>query len=817
VNDDHDLREIVGAVLDGSPVDWSSAEARARDEPARRLIGELRIIAGIAELHDNPQQARTRSDRETGDPLAWGPLHLLEKIGEGAYGEVYRARDTRLDREVALKLLRREDGAATPLASSVIEEGRMLAQVRHPNVVTVHGADRADGRVGLWMEFVRGETLEDVLRAQGPFDPLEAIRVGIDLCRALGAVHAAGLLHRDITARNVMREAGGRIVLMDFGTGLDRVEAGPGATRGLAGTPVYLAPEILEGGEASVRSDLYAVGVLLYHLTTGAWPVSGRTIDEIREKHARGDRARLADARAGLPPAFMRVVEHATAPLPQTRFASAAAMEAALVTALADADGTAVAGANQPRAARTRRAVVGAVMLGVIALALGVVWRAPWRLSEPSIIVLPFENLNADSDSALVVDGLTNELIDRLTGIDGLRVASRTPALARGTVRPTLADLGAQAGADVVLDGSVRTSGNGLRISARLTRVSDDRTLWARTFERAAGDVFAIQDEIALAIVNELRLTLGSGQRRYQTSPDIYYQFLRARGLHARRNPVNSAEAAALFERVVAGDPSYAPAWAGLASALASIPRTGPELPPPDPRMEGAALRALQLDPLLAEAHAAMGVLYSSHRDWENSEASYRKAIELNPGLTTSHTEFVLWVLLPMARWDDAFEVLEAAREADPLSLDVRRIQALIDVDTGRYDQAIENARWVLERDPQFPYASVWLGRALTLSGRTDEALPIVEKGDPSYLGYLYAVIGRRAEAEALAASLADTPVRQMLIYGGLGDKDRAFEALERAVVANWWMAATWSTRPEMAVLRGDPRLAAIRKRLGLP
>jgi tetratricopeptide (TPR) repeat protein len=147
----------------------------------------------------------------------------------------------------------------------------------------------------------------------------------------------------------------------------------------------------------------------------------------------------------------------------------------------------------------------------------------------------------------------------------------------------------------------------------------------------------------------------------------------------------------------------------------------------------------------------------------------------------------------------------------------VRRIQALVEVDSGRYDEAIENSRWVLARDPQFPYASVWLGRALTLSSRTDEALPIVENGDPSYRGYLYAITGRRAEAQALAADLADTPIRQMLIYGGLGDKDRAFEALERAAVSNWWMAATWSLRPEMAVLRGDPRLAAIRKTLDLP
>jgi TolB-like protein len=262
----------------------------------------------------------------------------------------------------------------------------------------------------------------------------------------------------------------------------------------------------------------------------------------------------------------------------------------------------------------------------LVVLGLGAAWRwaATGTSRTPVIAVLPFENLNDDPDSELVVDGLTNELIDRLSEIDDLTVTSRASSFAFRGTSLALADVGSQLGADVVLQGSMLKSGDDLRVNARLARVADDRTLWAKNFDAAAGDVFAIQDEISLAIVNELRLALGRGQRRYQTSPDVYYQFLRARGLQARRNPLNSSQAAQLFERVVASDSSYAPAWAGLASALANIPRTGPLLPPPDPRMEAATLRALQLDPLLAEAHTAMGVLYSQHRDWANAEASFR-------------------------------------------------------------------------------------------------------------------------------------------------------------------------------------------------
>jgi serine/threonine-protein kinase len=813
--DDPGLQQLVAAVLDGTPVDWASAEAGAPNHAARRVISELRVIAGIADLHGRASHAGPDvDDAASAPPETWGPLRLIERVGEGAYGEVFRASDTRLDREIALKLLRRQDPDRSPDTSTVIDEGRLLAQVRHPNVVTVHGADRFGGRVGLWMEFIHGRTLEQVVCEEGPLDAPEATRIAIDLCRALAAVHRAGLVHRDITARNVMRDTDGRTVLMDFGTGLDRASAADGSARGLAGTPLYIAPELLDGQEASAQSDVYAVGVLLYHLLTGAYPVQGRNVREIRGQHARGERTTLHDRRPDLPGALVSIVERALAIRPEDRFASAEAMETALTQSL---PGTPTV-RDRPGARAPRRAA--AVAVGVfLLLGVGAAWmsRATWTSPAPVIAVLPFENPSADPDSELVVDGLTNELIDRLSEIEGLSVTSRASSFALRNTSLALAEVGEQLGADVVLEGSMLRSGDRLRVNARLARVADDRTLWAKNFDSAAEDVFAIQDEIALAIVNELRLTLGRGQRRYQTSPDVYYQFLRARGLQARRNPVNSAQAADLFARVVASDPSYAPAWAGLSSALANIPRTGPSLPPPDPRMEAAALRALQLDPLLAEAHAAMGVLYSSHRDWANAEGSFRKAIELNPGLTTTHTEFVLSVLLPMARWDESLEILAGAREADPLSLDVRRIQALVDVDSGRYDEAIENSRWVLARDPQFPYASVWLGRALTLSGRTDEALPIVEKGDASYLGYLYAVTGRRAEAEALAAGLADTPIRQMLIHGGLGDRDRAFEALERAAVSNWWMAATWSLRPEMAVLRGDPRLVAIRERLGLP
>ena len=253
-------------------------------------------------------------------------------MGEGAFAEVYRARDPHLDRDVALKLLR-GSGLGPGLGAAVVEEGRLLAAVRHPNVVVVYGAGAFDGRIGIWTEFVRGQTLEDELAEHGPFGTRETLLVGIDLCRALAAVHGSGVIHRDVKARNVMRERGGRLVLMDFGISAAAAESSDGCV-GCGGTPLYMAPELFEGRPATVQSDIYAIGVLLWHLLTGAYPVAGADVGEVREAHRAGRRLQLRDKRPGLSAAVIAAVGRAVESDGTRRFATAGAMEAALINAL---------------------------------------------------------------------------------------------------------------------------------------------------------------------------------------------------------------------------------------------------------------------------------------------------------------------------------------------------------------------------------------------------------------------------------------------------------------------------------------------------
>ncbi len=327
--DDELLLRLAGAITDGRVPDWSGAESTATMGEEQRLVEELRIVASLAAVHRGSAPATGgdgRSDLEA-DSVRWGSLQIRETIGSGHFGTVYLAWDSALERHVALKLLRESSRA-----DEVIREGRLLARVRHPNVVTVYGVDQHDDAVGLWMEFVDGLTLGRLLATGGALDPREAILIGIDLCGAVTAVHKAGLLHRDIKAQNVMREGSGRIVLMDFGAGRIRAEQTPAGV--ITGTPLYLAPEVFNRAPASIASDIYSIGVLLFHLVTTAYPVEGDTVAEIEAAHSRHERRWLADFRPDLPASFVQIVDRALARDPAQRYRSSDEMQQHLMAAL---------------------------------------------------------------------------------------------------------------------------------------------------------------------------------------------------------------------------------------------------------------------------------------------------------------------------------------------------------------------------------------------------------------------------------------------------------------------------------------------------
>jgi TolB-like protein/cytochrome c-type biogenesis protein CcmH/NrfG len=824
------LLDVAAALADGTPVDWDSAAQSATSEEDRRLLAELRFIAHIARPFIDRSSGSVPgvgSDTETmptdnrRPDEFWGPLRILEHVGRGSFGDVLRAWDTRLDREVALKLLRRCDHDDDVRASTVIQEGRLLARVRHPNIVTVYGAERIDGQAGVWMEFIHGKTLEQELRERGPFDVDRVIGIGIDLADALTTVHRAGLIHGDVKTHNVMHGSDGRTVLTDFGAGfeLDQTIAAEG--RELAGTPVCIAPEVFAGRPATPASDVYSLGVLLYHLVTGAYPVRGSSVREIREAHAAGARAPLGIERPDLPPAFARIVDRALDPNPENRYSSPADLSGELASLRAvDAS---------KNATSWRRAGISVAVASVLIVLASLVFVPRWfRPETPTIAVMPFQNLSADPDGEYFVDGLTDEIIRNLSVIDGLDVRSRTSSFVFKGKPRNLRDIAQQLRASLVVEGSVLRSDGRLRINAQLIRAADDVPIWSRSFDRELKEVFAIQDEISRSIVNELRLTLGRGQRRYNTNLEAYELYLRARARGAPIDPVQGKIAADLFQQVIDKDPSFAPAYAGLADAWAamSINRVSAAIRPDDAlaAMKPAAERALQLDPLLAEAHAAMGVVLARDRKWADAEAAFHRAAELNGNLSSIRMNFVMSTLWPQGKVDQSVSQLRVALRRDPLSVEVQALLAYVLVSAGLYEESIEIGRRIVPSaaaaNDGRNHSRQVLARALFQHGERAEAIQRLEQlgsGSHNFRGYAYAVTGRHAEARALAAQRQDFPASLVIIYAGLGDTDRAFESLERMAAEKDPRVGIYLTYPELALLRKDSRMHALRQKLGLP
>jgi len=455
-----------------------------------------------------------------------------------------------------------------------------------------------------------------------------------------------------------------------------------------------------------------------------------------------------------------------------------------------------------------------AVALALCAIAAALCWQARRRNAPIPIAVLPLVNLDRNPDHDYYADGLTGEIIRNLSIIDGLAVRSQTSSFAFKGKPQNVHEVGKQLDAEYILEGSVLLSGQQLRINAQLVRVRDDFPLWAGKYDRELTDVFAIQDEISRGIVNQLRLKLGHGRRRYETSVEAYDLYLRARALQ-----VYGKEFDGPLKEAIAKDPSFTPAYAALAAAYAE--RSGEfrmNIPDEVRKLRGAVEQAMRLDPLLAEAHAALGMLYARDARWVESEKSFRRAIALDPSSSAAHTEFAVFLLRSLGRVEEALHQLRIAEKNDPLSPKLQLILAWVLISAGRSD---EGATYCNKLPTDYPDRSMCMGSALLGQGRTEEAIRILiqsdNKANRAYLGYAYARSGRREEAEKLAVDLSPRPLQQAIIFAGLGDKERTLEALDRMAVVGPVRMGWILSLPELTLLRDDPRLKGLRKKVGLP
>jgi TolB-like protein/Tfp pilus assembly protein PilF len=679
--------------------------------------------------------------------------------------------------------------------------------------------------------------------------------IGIDLCRALASIHRAGLIHRDVKAQNVMREDGGRIVLMDLGTGREANAHSGRAMRELAGTPLYLAPEIFVGSSASALTDVYSLGVLLYRLVSGSFPVRAATVEELEARHAEGALVRLRDMRADLPSAFVRVIDRAIAPEPAKRYQSAGELEAALLDSLADSTPP-IAGAtpSEPAVHRSRRwsraATIGGVLAAALLLTAGL-WpairsRLPVAAASSgihSVAVLPLVNVSADPRQEYFADGITDELIAALSTMPNVRVISRTSVMQFKGSKNTVSEIARALNVDAVLEGSVRIVDGGspsgaaprrIRLNARLMYAGSDSPAWSRTFESIGDEATALHRQVVAAIA-ERTVNRQAARAPQSGSLDFTAYDLYLRGRHAfnGRSKEGLEEAIQYFQQAIARDPNYAKAYAGLADAYTML--SGYEdMPYADAiaRAEQAATKAVALDNTLGEAYASLGLVHDDRLQWNAADADFKRAIALNPGYASAHHWYATH-LSARAYFADAHRQLDAATLLDPLSANIAGARAMLFLLERRNADAIAAAEKTLQLNGTLVRPRVVMARAYTQQRAFEPALAALNDAaaiDATnnevrvFTAVLMAASGRRPEAEAIAAELEerfrtaqDIHASDIaVIYASLGDRDTAFAWLERARLASdpWLRFVTLD--PALDSLRSDARYPAFVASLGL-
>jgi len=706
---------------------------------------------------------------------------------------------------VAIKVLRAGAGARG-MSERFLREVQIAARLAHPQIVPLYDSGECDGFLYYVMPYLPGESLRERLEREGRLPIADAVRVGREVASALDYAHRSGVLHRDIKPENILLHEGEAMVA-DFGVGRALSAAFAGrdgiSEPGMAiGTPSYMSPEQASADEEiDGRSDIYSLGCVVYEMLAGRPPFAGTSPRQTMARHVVE------------PPPAVRAL----------RPEAPVALEQALLRALAKSPGD-----RFPTAGEFARALEGSPLVtGVFA---GVA--PPGGTDRRAIAVLPFVNASPDVDTEYFSDGMTDELIDALTKVDGLHVASRTSVFALKGRQTDVRTLGALLGVAVVLEGTVRKSGARLRIAARLTDVRDGRHLWSQRFDRDVADVFAVQDEIAGTIVATLRATLlgdigDPTPRRYTADLAAYNLYLKGRYSWNKRTSEAIAEGVRYFEEAIARDEGYALAYTGLADCFAlQLDYRGVPVAEGMRRAKEFALRALALDETLAEAHTSLGwVLFIYDWDWEAASREFRRALELNPRYATARQWFS-WSLMAQGRVEEAVAEGRIAAELDPASVSIRRSLGWLLYYARQYEAAAEQLRRAVELNPTAEETHRVLGLVRLQQGKLDEAEVALREAialstELAYaragLAYACARTGRTAEARAILDRLYAeakehyvSPVAFVTVHLGLGDTDQAFAWLERAREERRGWLCYLKVEPLLDEVRGDPRFGEL-------
>ncbi len=748
---------------------------------------------------------------------------LVRELGRGGMATVYLARDLKHDRAVALKVLRPEVAAELGV-QRFIREIKVAAQLHHPHIlplydsgtVAARGAKREPSCPYYVMPYVEGESLRERLAREGKLPLPDALRLAREIAEALDYAHRHNIVHRDIKPENVLLEEG-HAVVTDFGIARAMIAAGEGGMTGVGvtvGTPAYMSPEQAMGGaELDGRSDVYSLGCVLFELLTGELPFTARSSIALMVQRWSEPAPRVRTLRADVPDAVDEAVHRALAQAPEDRFPTAAAFAEALAAA-------SVGITSGPYARGVR----------------------PTRLpaDELSIAVLPFANLSADKETEYFSDGVTEEIINALSQVPGLRVVARTSAFAFKGKDMDVRDIGGRLNVRTLVEGSVRKAGDRIRITAQLVNTADGYHLWSSTYDRTLADIFAVQDELARSIAEALqhkvgRIDSGSLVGRPTDNPEAYTVYLRGQYFWNKRTPEGYRAAIDEFERAAALDPQFALPHAGIAYCHAMLGFDEVGVVPPSeamPKAQAAAERALELDPLLPQAHGARAVIaFLYDWDWALADSEFARAASLGPDITAVSNWHAIFLAL-MGRDEEAMEIITRAQAIDPLSLINQLTVGRCHYLARRFDAAIAQLRSCLDLEPRFFLAYSAIARAYLAKGMFPEALAEVERGMSivgrlplllTYVGCAHAALRQRSEALGVLDELREAATHRYVpsiysaqIRSALGELEEAFELYDLAYHQRSGWLVFLRAEPLWDHLRPDPRFRDLLRRMRL-
>jgi serine/threonine protein kinase/tetratricopeptide (TPR) repeat protein len=746
----------------------------------------------------------------TGSTFA-GRYQVIEELGHGGMGRVYKVFDTKIKEKVALKLIKPEIASDKETIERFSSEIRLARRISHRNVCRMFDIGEADGARFITMEYVHGEDLKTLIEMSGSLSLGMVLNIGKQICDGLSEAHGLEVVHRDLKPQNIMIDKRGNAKIMDFGIARSFGEKGITGSNVIIGTPDYMSPEQVEGRDIDPRSDIYSLGVILYEMATSRLPFVGSTPLGIALKQKNEPPRDPKEVNPNVPNTLRAVIMKCLEKDRSRRYQEVADVGADLRRI--------EIGDHQSLSERERPATTTGT-------------------SIRSIAVLPFEDMSTGRDQGPLADGIPETLIYALGGIRGLRVSARTSSFSFKGRTQDVREIGQKLGVAHLLEGSVQVSGQKLRILVRLIDISEGFPIWSQDYSMMIDDVFTIQDDIARSVVRALRIKLlGEEQEEivkgYTSDREAYMQYLQGRFLWEKRGKDDVEKAIGLFNQAIARDPAFALAYCGLADGYAVLGDNA-FIPAREafPKAKMAALKALEIDNRLAEAHVSLAaVLDSFEFDFPAAEKRYQKAIELKPAYATAHHWYAL-SLACLGRYDEALKEIMRARDLDPISMQIHATVGMILIYARQYDRAIEELSQSSELFPEYLSIYEHIGFAYALKGSYDKALAALEsclvlnadKGAVAHWqAYCHACAGHKAEAQKKLAEVIEysrqsfiSPIYIARVYAALDEKEHAFSWLNRAFSENDAKLTYLGTDPSFDTLRTDSRFTSILVKVGV-